>query len=102
MTNWEFKLQKEGDLAWLPLESPTVEIIEGRYQLIAQVGCANEPVEVTIQHQYDLDGVWQETCQQQVYAANDEGATGAVAPHLYGEWPLDDPLRSTPSCFLGV
>jgi len=34
MQSWEFLLQKEGDRVWLPLESPDVEILEGRYRVI--------------------------------------------------------------------
>jgi hypothetical protein len=32
----EFLLQKEGDRVWLPIESPTVEILEGRYRIVAR------------------------------------------------------------------
>jgi len=32
----EFLLQKEGDRVWLPLEPPTVEILEGRYRIVAR------------------------------------------------------------------
>jgi hypothetical protein len=31
--DWAFLLQQEGDRAWLPLESPDVEVLEGRYRL---------------------------------------------------------------------
>jgi hypothetical protein len=36
MGGWTFQLQQEGDEAWLPLESPDVEILEGRYRLIGR------------------------------------------------------------------
>ncbi|NER38024.1 MAG: hypothetical protein F6J93_29375 [Oscillatoria sp. SIO1A7] len=51
MENWEFRLQKEGDRSWLPLESPDVEILEGRYRVIARSSRVNEPVEIRITHQ---------------------------------------------------
>ena len=51
MENWEFRLQKEGDRSWLPLESPDVEILEGRYRVIARSSRAREPVEIRITHQ---------------------------------------------------
>ena len=35
MKKLEFLLQKEGDRAWLPLETPDVEILEGRYRVVA-------------------------------------------------------------------
>jgi hypothetical protein len=34
MDGWTFLLQKDGDLAWLPLDTPDVEILEGRYRMV--------------------------------------------------------------------
>ncbi|MBD2152439.1 hypothetical protein H6F44_20295 [Pseudanabaena sp. FACHB-1277] len=48
MENWEFLLQRKGDKSWLPLESPTVEILEGQYRLAARSTQANMPVNVAI------------------------------------------------------
>ena len=99
MTNWEFQIQKEGDQIWLPLELPTAEIIEGRYRLIAQVGCANEPVLITIQHQYEHDGVWQDTQEEQLHHTDDQGRL-EILPLTYlgcGVWTIhcSPPLEST-------
>jgi hypothetical protein len=41
MPTWEFLLQKKGDQSWLPLESPTLEILEGEYRLAAKSGLRN-------------------------------------------------------------
>ncbi len=54
MEQWEFLLQKEGDRSWLPLESPAVEILEGRYRVVARSGRASEAVAIRITHQ-DLE-----------------------------------------------
>ncbi len=54
MAFWEFLIQKEGDRAWLPLESPDVEILEGRYRVVARTSWVNAPVEILITHE-DLD-----------------------------------------------
>nr|WP_290223194.1 hypothetical protein [Trichocoleus desertorum] len=51
MEYWEFLLQKEGDRSWLPLESPDVEILEGRYRVVARSSRANISVEIRITHQ---------------------------------------------------
>ncbi len=51
MEYWEFLLQKEGDRSWLPLESPTVDILEGRYRLVARSSRKQTNVEVRIVHQ---------------------------------------------------
>ena len=90
MTNWEFRIQKEGDQAWLPLESATAEIVEGRYQLMAQVGCVNESIWVTILHQYDQDGVWQETEEEQLHQTDNQGLL-QILPVTYlgsGLWTI--------------
>ncbi|MBD0336220.1 MAG: hypothetical protein ICV62_12080 [Cyanobacteria bacterium Co-bin13] len=48
MEYWEFLLQKEGDQAWLPLESAQVEILEGRYRVMAHSSQLHSPVRVRI------------------------------------------------------
>lgn len=50
MEYWEFLLQQEGDRSWLPLESPTVEILEGRYRVVARSSRSNTSVEVRLIH----------------------------------------------------
>ncbi|NEQ35871.1 MAG: hypothetical protein F6K40_06055, partial [Okeania sp. SIO3I5] len=50
MSNWEFLLQKEGDQSWLPLESADVEILEGRYRIVANTHIANTEVQIRIIH----------------------------------------------------
>jgi hypothetical protein len=55
MEVWEFLLQKDGDRSWLPLESPTVEVLEGRYRLIARTSRRNTPAEVRLTYQADDD-----------------------------------------------
>ncbi|NET40756.1 hypothetical protein [Okeania sp. SIO2B3] len=50
MSNWEFLLQKEGDRSWLPLESADVEILEGRYRIVAHTHIANTEVQIQIIH----------------------------------------------------
>ncbi|WP_368006713.1 hypothetical protein [Laspinema palackyanum] len=46
MEDWEFLIQKEGDRAWLSVESPEVEILEGRYRMVARCSRNNVPVEI--------------------------------------------------------
>jgi hypothetical protein len=56
MASWEFLLQKEGDNSWLTLESPDVEILEGRYRMVARSGYTNTAIDVRIIYQ-DFDAV---------------------------------------------
>lgn len=50
MNEWEFLIQQEGDRSWLPLDSPDVEILEGRYRIVARSTHPNLDVEVRISH----------------------------------------------------
>ncbi|CAD5980504.1 hypothetical protein PCC9214_04663 [Planktothrix tepida] len=51
MASWEFLVQKEGDNTWLTLESPDVEILEGRYRMVARSGYTNTSIDVRIIYQ---------------------------------------------------
>ena len=73
MTQWQFLIQKEGDQDWLPLESPNVEILEGRYYLMAQGDRLSTQVEVQIRHEYDLEGVPQEVTQRRRQQTDAQG-----------------------------
>jgi hypothetical protein len=50
MEFWEFLIQKEGNRSWLPLESPSVEILAGRYRVVARSSRANLAAEVRVTH----------------------------------------------------
>jgi hypothetical protein len=49
--NWEFLLQQEGDRSWLPLESPDVEILEGRYRVMAKTALPGTLIDIRITHE---------------------------------------------------
>lgn len=51
MAYWEFLIQQEGDRSWLPLDTPDVEILEGRYRVVARSSQPNTPVEIRVTHQ---------------------------------------------------
>jgi hypothetical protein len=48
--NWAFLLQHEGDRRWLPLDSPEMAIVEGRYRIIARSRRRNAAAEISIAH----------------------------------------------------
>ncbi len=50
MAFWEFLIQKEGDRSWLPLESPDVEVLEGRYRVVARSSRVTASVEICVSH----------------------------------------------------
>lgn len=50
MKKLEFLLQKEGDRAWLPLETSDVEILEGKYRVVARIQHPNTDIEIRVTH----------------------------------------------------
>ncbi|QQE65637.1 hypothetical protein GFS31_23250 [Leptolyngbya sp. BL0902] len=48
MEYWEFLLQQEGDHHWLPLDTAQMEILEGRYRIMAHTSAAHTPVRVQV------------------------------------------------------
>jgi hypothetical protein len=73
MTQWQFLIQKEGDQDWLPLESSSAEILEGRYQLVVQSSQPNANVDVQIRHEYEMGGILQEVTQRRRQQADTLG-----------------------------
>ena len=56
MEDWEFLLQKEGDRSWLSMETPTLEIEEGKYRIAAHSSRANLDLEIRLTHQAPEEG----------------------------------------------
>ena len=90
MEYWEFLLQKEGDRSWLPLESPNVEILEGRYRVVARSSRKNSNVEVRIVHQATVEVPPKRRTQQRSNRTNADGLA-VVIPYTTlnpGTWEL--------------
>ncbi|TAG87476.1 MAG: hypothetical protein EAZ09_21565 [Oscillatoriales cyanobacterium] len=90
MKKLEFLLQKEGDRAWLPLETPDVEILEGRYRVVARVPHPNTDIEIRVSY----TSLWQIPPQRQVQSrstrTNPEGLV-VIIPYTRlkpGKWEL--------------
>lgn len=73
MEHWEFLIQKEGDRSWLPLESPNVEILEGRYRIVARSSRVNTPVDIRICHQAFTEVPPRRRVQKRSNRTNQEG-----------------------------
>lgn len=48
MEYWEFLLQQEGDQSWLPLDTAQMEILEGRYRIMAHTSQVDTLVQIQI------------------------------------------------------
>ncbi|MBK1988993.1 hypothetical protein A0J48_015845 [Sphaerospermopsis aphanizomenoides BCCUSP55] len=50
MEHWQFLIQKQGDRTWQTLESPTLQILAGKYRVLARSHLLNTDVEVRVTH----------------------------------------------------
>jgi len=91
MENWEFLLQRKGDKSWLPLESPTVEILEGQYRLAARSALANALVGIAIAYR-PLADVKHQPFQQKIAKRISHDGLLIVMPYtnfVPGLWQVD-------------
>ncbi len=91
MENWEFLLQRKGDKSWLPLESPTVEILEGQYRLAARSALANSLVAIAIAYR-PLADVRHQPLQQKIAKRISHDGLLIVMPYtnfVPGMWQID-------------
>ena len=91
MENWEFLLQRKGDKSWLPLESPTVEILEGQYRLAARSALANALVGIAIAYR-PLADVRHQPFQQKIAKRISHDGLLIVMPYtnfVPGSWQID-------------
>lgn len=73
MEDWEFLIQKEGDRSWLSVESPEVEILEGRYRMVARCSRNNVPVEIRAIYQSSQEFPPKRRMQKRGTRTNAEG-----------------------------
>ncbi len=73
MEDWEFLIQKEGDRSWLSVESPEVEILEGRYRMVARCSRNNVPVEIRAIYQSSEEFPPKRRMQKRGTRTNTEG-----------------------------
>jgi hypothetical protein len=110
MENWEFLLQKQGDKSWLPLESPTVEILEGHYRLASRTKLVNALVGIQLSY-IPSSGIHSPSRQKFSKRINSEGLL-IVMPYTHftaGTWQIEcinleqesqkSNLRSVSICF---
>ncbi len=98
MANWEFLLQKDGDRAWLPLDTPDVEILEGRYRIVARSNHPSTPAEIRIVHQSTIEHPPRRRVQKRMGRTNADGLM-VILPYTQfgpGQWEVQcasvDPL----------
>ena len=90
MEHWEFLLQKEGDRSWLPLDSPDVEILEGRYRIVARSSNVNAIIDTRIAHLATAEVPPKRRVQKRSCRTNHDGLMVVIPfTHLEpGQWEL--------------
>lgn len=78
MSDWEFLLQKEGDRSWLPLESTDVEILEGRYRIVARSKFPEAEVQIRVLHESTEEDPPVRRVQTRTGRTNKEGLIALV------------------------
>ncbi len=90
MEHWQFLIQKQGDRSWHTLESPNLEILEGRYRVLARSNRPHIDVEVRVIHSSTEEVPIQRRVQKRSRRTNNEGLI-AVIPFTHlkpGIWEL--------------
>ena len=90
MKYWEFLIQKEGDDTWLPLETQQVEILEGRYRVVAHTDRLNTPMEIKVS-QLDTSQMPPKKRVRKRTGETNEAGLVVVVPYIHlkpGQWDL--------------
>ncbi|WP_397326925.1 hypothetical protein [Nostoc sp. FACHB-110] len=90
MEHWQFLIQKQGDRSWHTLESPNIQILEGRYRVLARSNLPNTDVEVRVTHSSTHEVPPKRRIQRQSRRTNSEGLM-AVIPFTHlklGIWEV--------------
>jgi hypothetical protein len=90
MEHWQFLIQKQGDRSWHTLESPNLEILSGRYRVLARSNRPNIDVEVRVIHSSTQEVPLLRRVQKRSRRTNNEGLM-AVIPFTHlkpGVWEL--------------
>ncbi|MEO1395225.1 MAG: hypothetical protein AAFV90_20170 [Cyanobacteria bacterium J06634_5] len=90
MKYWEFLIQKEGDQTWLPLETQQVEILEGRYRVVAHTDRVNTPLEIRVSQLVTTEMPPRKRVRKRKGQTNETGLV-VVMPYVHlkpGKWDL--------------
>jgi hypothetical protein len=51
MADWEFLIQREGDRGWRPIETGNLQLMEGKYRIVASSNLPHTEIQTRITHQ---------------------------------------------------
>jgi hypothetical protein len=73
MEYWEFLLQKKDDPAWNIIQSPSFNLEEGKYRVVAHCNLVNTKVEIRVIHQFEENNKLRRRCFKRFRSTNGEG-----------------------------
>ena len=103
MKYWEFLIQKEGDDTWLPLETQQVEILEGRYRVVAHTDRVETPVEIRVSQLVTSEMPPRKRVRKRTGNTNESGLV-VVMPFVHlspGRWDLKCSSPNVMDDFMG-
>ena len=51
MEYWEFLIQREGDRGWRTIETGNLQLMEGKYRIVANSDITNTQIQIRVTHQ---------------------------------------------------
>jgi hypothetical protein len=73
MENWEFLIQREGDKGWRPIKTDGLQLMEGRYRIVANCDLKETQIQTQITHQVMDETAPEKRSQPRSHVSNSRG-----------------------------
>jgi hypothetical protein len=73
MEHWEFLIQREGDKGWRPIKTGGVQLMEGRYRIVANSHLNDTDIQTQITHQVMGENLPERRSQPRSHMSNSRG-----------------------------
>ncbi len=78
MEHWEFLIQREGDRGWRPIETGNLQLMEGRYRIVANSNLIDNKIHTRVTHQILGPDVPQRKSQARNQVTNAKGLVAII------------------------
>jgi hypothetical protein len=78
MENWEFLIQREGDRGWRPIQTDGLQLMEGRYRIVANSNLKETTIQTQITHQVMGETAQERRSQPRSHVSNSRGLVVVV------------------------
>jgi hypothetical protein len=73
MEHWEFLIQREGDRGWRPIQTDSLQLMEGRYRIVANSNLNETTIQTQITHQVMGETASERRSQPRSHVSNSRG-----------------------------